>query len=313
MNRYKQFFKEGFSTPWGEAQNITKLATGITWVSTAGHGGLMIAKGVAKKILTASAIKASADSFGGYYTFEEDVAWAVPVFDSDYLLDLFIKKMNPRHETPDGLRKELEQTIKSYFPKYFQYIQQGLKHKDKLKVGDTIKFNTQVSWGTFKMNIGDTALVTKLTPSSIIINNRYKFPYAYYEKDDVVKSEAIQSQFNIKEYFKDMTSELEQYSSMFLRAYPGLKNELEEYYEEPIDDLTGLFEISSNKTFATKDNSFMITMPYAVTINSYEIIKYIERTLNKSEFPFKVEFDTERNDYSYGSADEVYYYFTVIK
>ena len=65
------------SSPWGKVQWEKKYGRGITAVSTAGHGGYLISKGVAKKRLSAAALKYAAEEWNGYYAFEEDCACAV--------------------------------------------------------------------------------------------------------------------------------------------------------------------------------------------------------------------------------------------
>jgi uncharacterized protein DUF7007 len=70
------------NTPWGISQNVETIGRGIHWVSTAGHGGLMVSAGVAEKILSAQAIKtAHPGKCGGYVCFEEDCSYAVAFFE----------------------------------------------------------------------------------------------------------------------------------------------------------------------------------------------------------------------------------------
>jgi hypothetical protein len=70
------------NTPWGVSQQVETIARGIHWVSTAGHGGLMVSAGVAKKILSEQAVKvAHPGKAGGYVCFEEDCSYAVAFFE----------------------------------------------------------------------------------------------------------------------------------------------------------------------------------------------------------------------------------------
>ena len=70
------------STPWGTSQQVETIARGIHWVSTAGHGGLMVSAGVAEKVLSQQAIKvAHPGRCGGYVCFEEDCSYAVAFFE----------------------------------------------------------------------------------------------------------------------------------------------------------------------------------------------------------------------------------------
>lgn len=66
-------------TPWGRADQVTKIETGVSWVSTPSHGGLMVALGAARKYLTPKAIEFG-QQCGGYVAFEEDCAYAVALF-----------------------------------------------------------------------------------------------------------------------------------------------------------------------------------------------------------------------------------------
>jgi hypothetical protein len=70
------------NTPWGVSQQVETIARGIHWVSTAGHGGLMISAGVADKVLSQQAIKvAHPGRCGGYVAFEEDCSYAVAFYE----------------------------------------------------------------------------------------------------------------------------------------------------------------------------------------------------------------------------------------
>jgi hypothetical protein len=70
------------NTPWGVSQQMETIGRGIHWVSTAGHGGLMVSVGVAEKILSQQAIAvAHPGKFGGYVCFEEDCSYAVAFFE----------------------------------------------------------------------------------------------------------------------------------------------------------------------------------------------------------------------------------------
>jgi len=67
-------------TPWGPAQHGYQLDRGVWLYGTAGHGGLAVANGVARKKLSAAAIKVGF-SKGGYYWYEEDADALVPLYD----------------------------------------------------------------------------------------------------------------------------------------------------------------------------------------------------------------------------------------
>jgi len=56
---------------WGKVQQEHKYTRGVTFVSTAGHGGIMVSLAYAQKHLSIAAQKEGA-FFGGYLCYEED-------------------------------------------------------------------------------------------------------------------------------------------------------------------------------------------------------------------------------------------------
>lgn len=69
-------------TPWGESQTIEIIAPGVRWVTTASHGGLMIAVNIAARDLTVSALQVAHPGVcGPYIYFEEDCSYAVAFFE----------------------------------------------------------------------------------------------------------------------------------------------------------------------------------------------------------------------------------------
>jgi hypothetical protein len=70
------------NTPWGVSQQVETIARGIHWVSTAGHGGLMVSHAAAKKLLSPKAFEVAHPGMcGGYLCFEEDCSYAVAFFE----------------------------------------------------------------------------------------------------------------------------------------------------------------------------------------------------------------------------------------
>ena len=68
------------NTPWGKADYIKNVAPCAYWVGTPGHGGLMIARGTAKKVLTAACVKRG-QVFSGYLAYEEDCQYALVAYE----------------------------------------------------------------------------------------------------------------------------------------------------------------------------------------------------------------------------------------
>lgn len=95
---------------WGKVQTSKTLVRGVTWVSTAGHGGFMISKGWAEKNLTETARKYGA-VYGGYLCYEEDIRCEI----------IFLE--HPEFHTNEIFTNEYnrEKTIKNlsgYYPQY---------------------------------------------------------------------------------------------------------------------------------------------------------------------------------------------------
>ena len=63
------------NTPWGPSQDINRVAEGITFVSTAGHGGLRLEKELIA-LLPPLALRTTFNRQGFAGWFEEDVDWA---------------------------------------------------------------------------------------------------------------------------------------------------------------------------------------------------------------------------------------------
>lgn len=117
-------------TPWGPAQTADVIKRGVTFVTTAGHGGLRVSVGVARKALSAAAVRC-AEFWGGYYWFEEDCAVNIPFYEHPEWA---------AGSTPEQLKTAIE----SYNPSYFKLVEQGVKHPepgDKLVVKRAISFN----------------------------------------------------------------------------------------------------------------------------------------------------------------------------
>lgn len=99
-------------TPWGLSQHVEKFATGLCLVSTAGHGGYMVAKGFSKKHLSPAA-QAQGMNYGNYLAYEEDCLWAVVAYE----LIKFWTFMFPYPDTAvlkESIRKSLERWVPDY-------------------------------------------------------------------------------------------------------------------------------------------------------------------------------------------------------
>lgn len=70
--------REPSMSPWDEVQQCETIAEGIYSVSTAGHGGIMIAEELAPYVLSPEALSEGMRE-GGYYCYEEDALQCIPL------------------------------------------------------------------------------------------------------------------------------------------------------------------------------------------------------------------------------------------
>lgn len=66
--------RRGSESPWGKVQDSKVLADGITWVSTAGHGGFLLSPA---RQLEVAAVFPGHVPYAGRGAFEEDQDWAI--------------------------------------------------------------------------------------------------------------------------------------------------------------------------------------------------------------------------------------------
>lgn len=103
------------SSPWGRVQDATTIKRGVRLVETAGHGGLMIAPGVAKKELSQAA-RDLALRYSGYYCYEEDCLCEVAFLEHpEWLEALFNGKKTVDQEEKDRIKTSVEY----WYPQYF--------------------------------------------------------------------------------------------------------------------------------------------------------------------------------------------------
>lgn len=125
------------ATPWGASQTTHKVMNGLTWYSTAGHGGLCVSKGLADKKLSPNA-RAEGIKYAGSYWYEEDCQWCIPMYENpDWLKLMLERKIFSYVPTMDELKSRIER----YFPDYFGGMtnvgNEVLDFKD-LKEGDLL-------------------------------------------------------------------------------------------------------------------------------------------------------------------------------
>jgi hypothetical protein len=100
----------GMPTPWGEAQTIEECAPGVYSVTTAAHGGILIGKRRAKKLLSERAIKIGIP-WRRYLAYEEDCDVAAVFYE------------HPEYGTwtdAKEMKEEAEQNLRRWYPEYFK-------------------------------------------------------------------------------------------------------------------------------------------------------------------------------------------------
>ena len=100
---------------WGHIQDSTQIAPGVRWVSTAGHGGLMVAKATGERLLSEQA-RAAAEFSCGCYCFEEDCLYAVAFYErpewqraleQDWLDTLLGYRVRPSYYTEEEFQRSI--------------------------------------------------------------------------------------------------------------------------------------------------------------------------------------------------------------
>ena len=164
-------------TPWGPAQNVEDIARGVRWVSTAGHGGLGVAKGVAQSQLSPAARKLG--MYGnGYFWYEEDVQYAIAFYEHPE----WGQKLKSVAGGSVQSKEQLGETIKKYFPEYFEMS--DLQNLPKLIPGTILVSDRDIEMMKgILIQAGTPLPVVKVTSSRIYLGSdtvRYSLPYSWY-------------------------------------------------------------------------------------------------------------------------------------
>lgn len=104
--------REPTNSPWDEVQSCFTIANGIYSVSTAGHGGFMIAAELAPYILSPEAIQAGY-LYDGYYCYEEDSDKNIPLRE---LYDKGIIRQGDSYFTRSYVKSDKPETKDKYVP-----------------------------------------------------------------------------------------------------------------------------------------------------------------------------------------------------
>jgi len=109
-------------SPWGKVQTCDTLCPGVFLVSTASHGGTMIAKDMAAALSPAA--RKCGFKQGGYLCFEEDSQESVALRE---LLDKKLWAVPDRIKDKAAFEENINQSVREYNPDYWRIRQAGLE------------------------------------------------------------------------------------------------------------------------------------------------------------------------------------------
>lgn len=154
-------------TPWGPAQDGTRLEAGVWWYSTASHGGLMVSAAVANRKLSGAA-RHLATLWGGKFWFEEDCQWAVAFLDQPKWAKASVHKGLSSPVKPEYI----ESLVRTYSPQYFIMLESKFEPPKMPKVGDSVRFTRDVTFGPgFTMPSESWGTVEKITTSKMVVSS----------------------------------------------------------------------------------------------------------------------------------------------
>lgn len=122
--------REGKQSPWGKIQTVRKVADGIWWVSTPGHGGVKLNRTRNAQVPKYMRMP------GGWY--EEDCEWAIPaiVFKSEfetyenYLYEMHKDNGYPKQNVYEMAIRSLKDWNPESYERYFNVkLQEGESYK----------------------------------------------------------------------------------------------------------------------------------------------------------------------------------------
>lgn len=113
-------FTEPKKSPWGEVQTCDMLCPGVYQVSTAGHGGTMVAMEMAAALSPAA--RRCGFQRGGFLCFEQDSQEDVVLRE---LLDKKLWCIPDRVRDKAAFEESINQSIRTYNPEYWRARQHG--------------------------------------------------------------------------------------------------------------------------------------------------------------------------------------------
>lgn len=121
-NRTGGMFHAPQTSPWGPVQTCDTLCPGVFLVTTASHGGTMVASEAAA-ILSPAAKKCGFKD-KGYLCFEEDAQESVVLRE---LLDKKLWKVPDRVKDKAAFEENINRSIRQYNPDYWRARQSGIE------------------------------------------------------------------------------------------------------------------------------------------------------------------------------------------
>ncbi|MFK5950546.1 MAG: hypothetical protein QM500_17470 [Methylococcales bacterium] len=182
------------STPWGSAQHVTNHLRGFSTVQTAGHGGMMVSKGAAEKSLSEAARKRACFE-NGYYCYEEDSDYLIPLFDAKALRPELMKGSTFwEAKTPEEIEDYLIKSLSGSHPDYLLEVgvEPDAEVYKKWKLRETANMELSNGSPNYVMScIGDyTTLILGVLVVSTADNQTHYVTEASYNAmcDDPYKS-----------------------------------------------------------------------------------------------------------------------------
>ena len=179
--------REPSMSPWDEVQQCETIEEGIYIVSTAGHGGIMIAEELAPYVLSPEALSEGMRE-GGYYCYEEDALQCIPLrelYDKGILNDehRYFKAYHVKSEENGRIpfssatdeekkkfiaewNKTINESLATWNKEYWQKYQKAEQHQKDSKNTDLTDILNQTELGgaktRFRNNVAAIRLVNRL-------------------------------------------------------------------------------------------------------------------------------------------------------
>ena len=182
--------REPSLSPWDEVQHCETIEEGIYIVSTAGHGGIMIAEELAPYVLSPEALSEGMRE-GGYYCYEEDALQCIPLrelYDKGILNDehRYFKAYHVKSEENGRIpfssatdeekkkfiaewNKTINESLATWNKEYWQKYQKAEQHQKDSK-------NTDLADVLNQTELGGTKTTSRQSDLSIVCMRRTEIP-----------------------------------------------------------------------------------------------------------------------------------------